>query len=140
MEARDILVLAAKFTILSRSTRWRSASLSRVETAHEPGEFFMEAPPRLLHIDRIDLLMAVRHGPAHPRLGKEYSQLEARPVVLEVAVATEDPRNKSLASAFAMTAPVAISSAKCLRSVSKLIGSPVCGCLISRRISASGMP
>jgi hypothetical protein len=48
MEARDILVLAAKFTILLRSARGRSASLSNLEIGHEPGEFSIQAPLRIL--------------------------------------------------------------------------------------------
>ena len=77
-EARDILVLVAKFKILSRSTRCSSASLSRLETSHEPGDFFIEALLRILQIDRgINALLAVRHGPAHPSLGKEYGQPES---------------------------------------------------------------
>ena len=43
-------------------------------------------------------------------------------------------------NSFILLAPVAISSAKCLRSVSKPIGAPVSGYLISRQISASGTP
>jgi hypothetical protein len=43
-------------------------------------------------------------------------------------------------SDFTFGAPVAISAAKYLRSVAKLIGLPVAGFLISRQISVSGMP
>ena len=48
MEARDIFVLAAKFTILLRSAPGRSASLSSLDTGHEPGEFSIQAPLLIL--------------------------------------------------------------------------------------------
>jgi hypothetical protein len=41
-------VLAAKFTILSRSARGRSTSLASLEASPEPGEFSIQAPLRIL--------------------------------------------------------------------------------------------
>src|SRR5215831_7567217 len=65
--------------------------------SHEPGDFLIEALHGGLHIDRgLNALLAVRHGPAHPSPGKEYSQPDSRPVVLEAAVASEDPPHNAI--------------------------------------------
>jgi hypothetical protein len=72
--------------------------VSSALTSHEPGDFLIESLLRILHINRgINALLAVRHGPAHPSLGKEYGQPESRPVVLEAAVASQDPPNDAIA-------------------------------------------
>jgi hypothetical protein len=74
---------------------------SSLETSHQPVDFLIESPPRILRIDwRTDVLVAVRHGPAHPSLGIEYGQPDSRPVVLESAVAPEDPRNNAIADQY----------------------------------------
>src|SRR6516164_6579602 len=95
---RTFFVLAAKFMILSRSVPGRSTSLLSLDTSGEPGEFSIELPLRILVIDRtMDELVAVCCGPAHPSLGKECSQHDSRPVVLETAVASENRPNDTLA-------------------------------------------
>ena len=43
------------------------------------------------------MLVAVRHGLAHPSPGIEYGQPGSHPVVSETAVAPEDPRNNAIA-------------------------------------------
>jgi len=60
----------AKLMIVSRSARGQSISLANLETWRAPGDFSIEAPPRLLRIDRTtDPLVAVGHGPTQARLG-----------------------------------------------------------------------
>src|SRR5215470_17112283 len=82
-----------------RSQPAEAPPVSSALTSHEPGDFLIESLLRILHIDRgINALLAVRRGPAHPRLGKEYGQPETRPVVLEAAVASEDPPNDAIAN------------------------------------------
>jgi hypothetical protein len=70
-EARDILVLVANL----RSCRAQPAEAPPVSPGlrlrMSRAIFFIEALLRILQIDRgINALLAVRHGPAHPRLGK----------------------------------------------------------------------
>jgi hypothetical protein len=52
--------------IVSRSARGRPISLASLETSREPGDFSIEAPPRILRIDRTTgVLVAVCYGTTH---------------------------------------------------------------------------
>ena len=87
--------------------------------------------------------LLVGHGffPAHPSLGKEHEQLRLRQPVSKAAVPPEHRRNNAIAGQRLQLCDARGNLPReCLQSVFKSIGLPVSEFLISRQMSASGMP